>query len=273
MECREVLKVLNRLADESYACDWDNVGLLAGRMDKEIWRVTVALDADDRAVEEAVANDSDLLLTHHPLLFAPIKKITNESLAGRRLLRLLNHDICLVAMHTNFDIAPGGMGDLAADRLGLRSRSPLEVTGQGAEGPYGIGVVGQWGEGGISLEQLCARVKEAFDLEGVTVYGPNGGPAAGAGGSTCRISRIAVCPGSGKDEIGRALQAGAQVLITGDITYHYAIDAAAEGLVIIDAGHYGLEHIFIPFMTSYLKKQLPALSVSAVPVDNPCRYF
>ena len=55
MECREVLKVLNRLADESYACDWDNVGLLAGRMDKEIWRVTVALDADDRAVEEAVA--------------------------------------------------------------------------------------------------------------------------------------------------------------------------------------------------------------------------
>ena len=136
MECREILEVLNRMADVSYACGWDNVGQLARRRDKEIRRVTVALDADDRAVEEAVQGGSELLLTHHPLLFSPVKRITDESLAGRRLLTLLRRDMCLISMHTNFDAAPGGMADLAADRLGLTKRAPLEVTGEGKEGPY-----------------------------------------------------------------------------------------------------------------------------------------
>lgn len=264
MECREILEVLNRVADVSYACDWDNVGLLAGRMDKEIHRVTVALDADDRAVEEAIAGGSELLLTHHPLLFSPVKRITDESLAGRRLLKLLRRDLCLIAMHTNFDIAPGGMADLAADRLGLLNRTPLEVTGQGLEGPYGIGTVGTPRGGRIRVEKLCAQVKEAFELEAVQLYAPQ---------VTEPVTRIALCPGSGKDEIGYALAAGAQVLITGDITYHYAIDAVAEGLSIIDAGHYGLEHIFIPFMESYLKQQLPALSVDTVPIHHPVRFL
>lgn len=263
MECREILAVLNRVADVSYACDWDNVGLLAGRGDKEVHRVMVALDADDRAVEEAIADGSDLLLTHHPLLFSPVKRITDESLAGRRLLKLLRRDMCLIAMHTNFDIAPGCMADLAADRLGLLNRVPLEITGEGKEGPYGIGAVGAPREGSITLEKLCIRVKEAFGLERVALY---------AAETPRAVERIAICPGSGKDEIGYALQAGAQVLVTGDITYHYAIDAAAEGLAIIDAGHYGLEHIFIPFMESYLREQLPQLSVHTVPVKHPVRF-
>ena len=264
MECREVLEVLNRVCDLSYACDWDNVGLLAGRRDKEIFRVTVALDADDRAVEEAMANGSDLLLTHHPLIFSPMKRITDETLAGRRLIKLLRRDMCLISMHTNFDIAPGCMGDLAADRLGLTSRIPLEVTGEGAEGPYGIGVVGAPREGSLPVEKLCAQVKEAFGLDKVQLYAPE---------TMKDVTRIAVCPGSGKDAIGYALAAGAQVLITGDITYHYAIDAVAEGLAIIDAGHYGLEHIFIPFMERYLKEQLPQLSVDTVAVRQPNRYL
>ncbi len=264
MECREVLEVINRIADVSYACGWDNVGLLAGRRDKEVSRVTVALDADDRAVAEAIANGSDLLVTHHPLIFSPLKRITDETLAGRRLLALLRRDMCLISMHTNFDIAPGCMGDLAADRLGLLDRAPLEVTGEGLEGPYGIGVVGTPREGSLSVEKLCHQVKEAFELDGVQLYAPE---AMG------EVTRIAVCPGSGKDEISYAQAAGAQVLITGDMTYHYATDAVAEGLAIIDAGHYGLEHIFIPFMESYLKEQLPQLSVDTVEIRQPNRFL
>lgn len=264
MECREILEVLNRVADVSYACDWDNVGLLAGRTDKEVHRVTVALDADDRAVEEAICNGSELLLTHHPLLFSPVKRITDESLAGRRLLKLLRRDMCLISMHTNFDIAPGCMADLAADRLGLLNRTPLEITGEGREGPYGIGAVGTPSGGSVTLDKLCLQVKEAFGLPAVQLYAPQ---------TEEEIVRIAVCPGSGKDEIPLALAAGAQVLITGDITYHYGTDAAAEGLAIIDAGHYGLEHIFIPYMESYLKKQLPALSVDTVEIRQPVRFI
>lgn len=264
MTCREVLETINRLADVSYACDWDNVGLLAGRMEKEIHRITIALDADDRAVEEAIAGGSDLLLTHHPLLFSSIKRITDENGMGRRLLKLLSQDLCVISMHTNFDIAPGCMGDLAADRLGMIHRTPLEVTGEGLEGPYGIGAVGGIREGSLTLEELAKKVKEAFDLEAVQLYAPE---------HAMPVTRVAVCPGSGKDEIGYALAAGAQVLITGDITYHYAIDAVADGLAIIDAGHYGLEHIFIPFMESYLKKQLPAVEIQTVAIRQPNRFL
>lgn len=264
MECREILEVLNRMADVSYACGWDNVGLLAGRRDKEVHRVSVALDADDRAVEEAIQGGSELLLTHHPLLFSPIKRITDESPAGRRLLALLRRDMCLISMHTNFDIAPGGMADLAADRLGLIKRTPLEVTGQGPEGPYGIGITGDLPGGAMTLEKLCFLVKEAFGLQNVQLYAPTAPQEA---------VRVAVCPGSGKDAIPFALAAQAQVLVTGDITYHYGTDAAAEGLAVIDAGHYGLEHIFIPYMTAYLKKQLPALSVDTVQIRQPARFL
>lgn len=264
MECREILAVLNRVADVSYACDWDNVGLLAGRMDKEVHRVTVALDADERAIEEAIQSSSELLLTHHPLLFSPVKRITDESLTGRRLLRLLRRDMCLISMHTNFDIAPGGMADLAADRLGLMNRVPLEITGEGLEGPYGLGIVGTSAGGCVTLEKLCIQVKEAFGLASVQLYAPE---------TVREVTRVAVCPGSGKDAIAQALAAQAQVLITGDITYHYGMDAIAEGLAIIDAGHYGLEHIFIPYMESYLKKQLPALAVDAVAIRQPVRFL
>lgn len=264
MECREILEVLNRMADVSYACGWDNVGLLAGRRDKEIHRVTVALDADDRAVEEAVQGGSELLLTHHPLLFSPVKRITDESLAGRRLLTLLRRDMCLISMHTNFDAAPGGMADLAADRLGLTKRAPLEVTGEGKEGPYGLGAVGMLPGEPVLLEKLCLQVKEAFGLQSVQLYAPD---------TVREVSRVAVCPGSGRDAIAQAIAARAQALITGDITYHYGVDAAAEGLAVIDAGHYGLEHIFIPYMEAYLKKQLPALSVDTVKIRQPVRFI
>lgn len=264
MECREVLQVINKLCDVSYACDWDNVGLLVGRRDKEVFRVTVALDADDYAVQEAVVNGSDLLVTHHPLIFHPQKTITDETVIGRRLLQLIRHDICLISMHTNFDIAPGCMADLAADRLGLCSRTPLEVTGEGKEGPYGIGVVGTPKEGSLPIEKLCIQVKEAFGLDKVQLYAPE---------VPAEITGIAICPGSGADEIGLAMAAGAQAYITGDITYHFGIDAAAAGLSIIDAGHYGVEHIFIEFMQAYLKKQLPQLSVDAVRIKQPVRFI
>lgn len=264
MECREILEVINRLCDVSLAYDWDNVGLLVGRSNKEVFRVTVALDADDRAVDEAIANGSDLLVTHHPLIFHPQKTITDETVIGRRLLKLIRHDICLISMHTNFDVAPGCMADLAADRLGLCNRVPLETVGETKEGPFGLGCVGTPKEGSLTIEKLCIQVKNAFGLDRVCLYAPE---------VPAEVTKIAICPGSGADEIELAMKAGAQAYITGDITYHFGTDSAAAGLSIIDAGHYGIEHIFIEFMQSYLKQQLPQLSVDAVSIRQPIRYI
>ena len=109
MRCRELLKRLEELAPAEYACDWDNPGFLAGRADKEIHKVFVALDATDEAVDQAIEEKADLLLTHHPLIFKALKKVNDEDFVSRRILRMIQADLCYVAMHTNFDCAPEGM--------------------------------------------------------------------------------------------------------------------------------------------------------------------
>ncbi len=252
MRCGEWIVKLNELAPESCACEWDNPGLLAGRMDKEIGRVLVALDATDQVVELAVQERADLLLTHHPLIFRPIKRVNDRDITGRRLIRLIRHDICCYAMHTNFDAAPGCMADLAAARLRLLDGVPLQVMGEMGGEAYGIGKVGLLPEP-VTIRELAEQVKRAFDLPYVAVYGAR--QTAGP------VQRAAVCPGSGKGMAAEAKKAGAQVLITGDIGHHDGIDAAADGVAVIDAGHYGLEHIFVDFMAGYCAERIDGKAV------------
>lgn len=247
MRCRELMRRLEELAPPELACEWDNPGFLAGREEKEIKKVLVALDATDEVVKQAVSEQADMLITHHPLIFKPLKKVNDQNFISRRIVELIQADICYFAMHTNFDIAPGCMADLAAERLGMIPEGPLEVTGEVNGAPVGIGKIGSLLKC-LSVEELGLKVKEAFGLPFVTVYGTEQvmGP----------VSRIAVSPGSGGSMIGCGLEKKVQVLITGDIGHHDGIDAAANHMAVIDAGHYGLEHIFIPFMAEYLK-QIP----------------
>lgn len=247
IRCKELIKRLERLAPPELACEWDNPGFLAGRAEKEIHKIYIALDATDEAVDRAIGLGADLLLTHHPLIFRPLKQVNDQDFISRRILRLIQADVCYYAMHTNFDIAPGCMADLAADRLGLRSEGPLEVTGEVDGTAVGIGRIGLL-ERAMTVEQLARQVKEWFGLPFVTVYGMKQ--------VTEPVMRVAVSPGSGGSMIRHGIQAGAQVLVTGDIGHHEGIDAAACGMAVIDAGHYGLEHIFMPFMEEYLKQQL-----------------
>ncbi len=247
MRCSEIMERLRALAPESCACDWDNPGLLAGRHDKEVKRIYIALDATDTVVERAIEQKADMLITHHPLIFKAIKQVNDQNFITRRLIRLIQADISYFAMHTNFDSAPGCMADLAAARLGLLDCEPLELMGELAGEPYGIGKVGRL-KRPMELENLARRVKEKFGLPFVVVYGQNRVPDP--------VSRVAVCPGAGGSEIGRALESGAQVLVTGDIGHHQGIDSVAQRMAVIDAGHYGLEHIFVDYMADFLAEQL-----------------
>lgn len=245
MQCRELIEKLEKLAPVPYACDWDNPGLLVGRMDQEIKRVLVALDATDSVIDQAAEQQADLIVTHHPMIFKPLKKINDQDFISRRVLRLAAGGIGCYAMHTNFDIAPGCMADLAAERLGLQEGVPLEVTGEADGKLIGIGKIGILPEK-LTLGELAGQVKERFELPFVTVYGMDA--------VTEPVSRIAVSPGAGGSMIGAAVASGVQVLVTGDIGHHDGIDAAANRLAVIDAGHYGLEHIFIPFMKKYIQQ-------------------
>ena len=226
MKCSEIIEMLKELAPEGCACDWDNPGLLAGRSDKEVKKLYIALDATDQVVEAAINCGADMLLTHHPLIFKAIKQVNDQNFITRRLIKLIQADISYYAMHTNFDAAPGCMADLAGERLGLVQCSPLEALGELKGIPYGIGKVGKRREP-VTVRELASQVKEAFELPFVLVYGQEL--------LDMKVETLAVCPGAGGSEIEEALNAGAQVLITGDISHHQGIDSAARGMAVMDA--------------------------------------
>ena len=256
MECKKVIELLEKQSPKSYACDWDNVGLLVGREDKEIQKIYIALDATDEAIEEAIANGADMLLTHHPMIFKGMKRVTQEDFIGRRIIRLIQNDMVYYAMHTNFDVM--GMADLAADYLGISDTRVLEITSVSETGEEGIGRYGSLKKE-MTVREGCEEVKQAFSLENVKVFGD----------LERKVKTAAISPGSGKSVISNALQAGVDVLITGDIDHHEGIDAVAQNMTVIDAGHYGVEHIFIPYMEQYLKREAKELEIAVQPLTFP----
>jgi dinuclear metal center YbgI/SA1388 family protein len=243
MKCREVIHILEELAPTRYACSWDNVGLLLGRRDKEVKKLYLALDVTDEVLDEVIGGGYDMLITHHPILFRPVSRINDDDYLGRWMLRLLAQDISCYALHTNFDISPGCMGDLAAERLGLKAERPLEITVPDAEHPQGVGRIGTLEEE-VTVGELCEKVKKAFGLPFVTLYSANEDRPA---------KRIAISPGSGKGMTKIAEEAECDVLISGDFGHHDGMDAVAAGISVINAGHYGLEHIFMEFIEEFLR--------------------
>lgn len=260
MTCREIIALLQEQSPEEFACDWDNVGLLVGDFEQEINRIYIALDATDETIAEAVTENADLLLTHHPMIFRGLKKVNTQDFTGRRVVKLIQHNISCYAMHTNFDVK--GMAELAAERMGLTDCKVLDVTCQSGEGAEGIGRVGMLSEE-MTLEDCIRRVKQSFEVDTVKVFGD----------LTQKVRTAAVCPGSGKSVISHALHAGAQVLVTGDIDHHEGIDAADQGLAVIDAGHYGVEKLFIPYMVQYLRDRTEGIEVLGQPVKQPFCYI
>ena len=254
MLCRDIMKVIEATYPKHAALEWDNVGLLVGRTEKEVKKIYVALDATDAVIERAVASNVDMLITHHPLLFSPLKKITDEHFIGGRVVKLLQHDISYYAMHTNYDVC--GMADISAAILGLDGAETLEVTDK--ESMEGIGKVGDFSDP-MSLQSCGEFIKEKFQLDSVKVFGD----------LSSTVQRVAICPGSGKGMTELALEKNADVLVTGDIGHHEGIDAVAQGLAIIDAGHYGLEHIFIEDMANYLRKNIEGIVVETHEITHP----
>lgn len=248
MKCGGIIEKLETLSPKAYAEQWDNIGLLAGRRDKEVGTLYIALDATDDVIDDAVRVGADMLLTHHPLIFKKLSGVNTDDFIGRRIYTLIRNDISYYAMHTNFDVM--GMADAAADELGLKDRKVLNVTFEDEISKEGCGRVGHL-EKRMSLEELARLVKKNFKVPNVRVFGDLGDI----------VETAALMPGSGGSFIKDALRAGADVMITGDIDHHEGIDAVAQGLSVIDAGHYGIEKLFIPYMEEFITRELPKLRV------------
>lgn len=256
MEISDIISILEDMAPKQFAMEWDNSGLLIGRMEKQVKKILVAVDVDDDAVEQAMEQHADLIVSHHPLLFRAIKTITDQDFIGKRILKLLSHDIACYAIHTNYDVCR--MGTLAAERLRLTECSPLEITGEKDGQNVGIGIIGDLEEK-ISFEMLAERIRHQFGVEGLRCFGK---PET--------VKRVAVCPGSGSSVVEEAIKKHAEILVTGDIGHHTGIDANAQGLAVIDAGHYGLEHIFLDDIRHYLQNRIgKEISIVSMPEKWP----
>ena len=263
MRCDEILKKLEEEYPLSCAEDWDAPGLLVGRRNREVRKVLVALDATEETIREAIDKEADLLITHHPLLFHSIREVNDDTFIGRRILAMIEHEISYYAMHTNFDIL--GMAQLNEQQLDLQDAHVLETTQEIDGIVEGFGRVGMLPEP-MTLRETADYVRDRLQLGSVLCYGLE---EKDDEEEEPRIECLAVCSGSGKGMVGQALEAGAQILVTGDVDYHTAIDALAQGLFIIDAGHYGTEYGFIAFMTAKLKKLFPDLEVEAARIHHP----
>lgn len=248
MILRKLIEELELLAPPDYAMSWDNSGLLIGHADAQINSIYITLDASGEAVERAAAEGCGLVITHHPLIFTPIRRITDTDFIGKRLLQLAENRISLYSMHTNFDTSV--MGRIVADQIGQQIEGPLESVAEEDGQALGIGSVGNLLRP-QSLEELARQIKEAFSLPDVRFFGD----------PQKILSRAAVCPGSGKGMAEEALKAGCEVLITGDIDHHEGIDSVEKGLCIIDAGHHGLEHIFVDYMASWIAERHPEIRI------------
>ena len=259
---KNIYYYINSVAPYESQEEWDNSGHLVGDFRKEVKKVVMSLDCTKAVVNFAKDINADLVLAHHPLIFGGMKQINNRDFIGRRLLQLLGNDISYYAMHTNYDVCR--MAELAGNLLGLNDTEVLDVTGMriqpetGEEYPEGIGEIGSW-QKPVTLKECCDKVKKAYGVPQVKVFGD----------LAQQVSRIALCPGSGKSVITQSLAKKADVLITGDIGHHEGIDAVAQELAIIDAGHYGVEHIFIEDIKKYLQEAFPQTAVISAAIHHP----
>lgn len=256
MKVKKLTDFLESRYPAEMAENWDNVGLLVGDDEKEVRHVFLALDLTEKVLVEAAEAGADMIVTHHPMIFGGLKKINNHDFIGRKVISLIRQDIQYFAMHTNYDVM--GMAELSADYLKLRERRVLSVTRENGNEAEGFGRVGRLPER-MSLKDCGYFVKEAFSLTDIRIYGD----------PEKQVELAAVCTGSGKSMIPDVLKHGADVYITGDIDHHTGIDAAAQGLAVIDAGHYGTEYIFMEAVKQKISEAFPALKISCARTECP----
>lgn len=226
MKIYEVCSVLEKYAPLTLAEDYDNVGLLVGDKNADVTGIITTLDVDIRVAAEAVDRGANLIVSHHPIMFSPIKKITADTPEGRLLMFLMQNNIAVYAAHTNLDSTEGGLNDLIAGFLSLTNTIPLHKYESGG----GIGRVGTL-PSAITLGELADKVRDTFSLPFVRYTG-NAGRI---------ISRVALCSGGGGSLTDDAINSGADVYITGDLKYNAVRDAAEYGLSIIEVDHFSSE--------------------------------
>ena len=252
MTVKELYAALSEKIPASLSETWDNDGLsVCADPDKTVGRVLFALDLTDAVARYAAKTHADVIVTHHPLIFAPLSSLTTEEPIARRALYLARKGISALSFHTRLDRLSGGVNDTLASKLHLK-----DVTVLG-EGEVSLGRIGTL-PCAMSLTEFAERVKRALGVPFVTAHD-----------AKHPVFRVALVGGEGKDFISAAALAGADTYLSGRLGYHAMQDAPIN---LIEAGHYYTERAATEALLRIVKEAAPSLETE-IYTPNPLSVY
>ena len=253
MKVIDIYNFLDSIAPFNTALPFDNAGLLVGEGQKEVKKIGVILDVTPEAVDFAAQNGIDLIISHHPVIFNPLKRLQTDSVP----YLLAKYDIAVISAHTNLDAAKGGVNDALAKALELENIAPLAENDGGDFPPMGrTGTLKR----PMSDRDFAIFVAEKLSTKAKTVL------------SGKEIAKVALCGGAGEDFITPALKAGADALVTADVKHHNLLLAGSLGLCLIDAGHFETENVVVPILAEKLAA-FSATETVIIPQSPPAVWF
>jgi len=254
MNLVEIIKYFETKYPKELAYEWDNVGVQVGTLNIPANKILVTLDVTKEVVKEAIEKKVNLILSHHPLLFNPVDKIIFDTPRGWIIKNLIKHNITVYSAHTNYDTAEGGMNDEFARILNLKNVGLLDEID-------GIGRFGDIEE--VDTISFIKAVKSSLNLEIVKVVGR----------TDRMIKRVGISGGSGSKHMYQAKIRNCDIYLTGDLTYHTALDAEQLGITLLDIGHHA-EKIFVNAVVRELKDQFPEVEFIQSEINtNPYQNF
>jgi dinuclear metal center YbgI/SA1388 family protein len=261
MKVQDIATVLENWAPPQLAESYDNVGLLVGDPEREVKGALINLDMTEDVVEEAIARNCNMVIAHHPIWFAPLKRMVGQDYVSRTIISAIKHDIALYAIHTNLDNIREGVNRKICDLLGLQKVAFLQPKDE--EATAGSGMIG-WLPEPLPKQDFLQKVKDTFHCGGIRYADSE---ALGV------VHKVAVCGGSGSFLTRAALQQEADALVTADITYHKFFDNEKK-LLLLDIGHYESEQFTSNLILEFLSEKFPNFAfLLSETVTNPIKYF
>lgn len=247
-QVHQICDYLDQLAPRELAESWDNTGLLVGDPAAPVERVMTCLTITPESTVEAVESQAQLIVTHHPLPFRPLARITTESTAGHLLWQLIRAGIAVYSAHTRFDSTGSGINQQIGKRLGLQDLRPLApLVGQTA---VGAGRIGEFSTP-LTLRSFAGVLKSQFGLAALEV----------AGSLEAFVRRVAIACGSGGSLLEPACHAGCDTFLTGEANFHTALECRARGVILVLLGHYASERFAMEGLAAQLASAFPQLTV------------
>ena len=247
MTVRELYAFFEEKIPRALSCDWDNDGLMVCPDDqKEVRRVLVALDITAAVAEQAIREGYDLVVSHHPLIFHPLKAVAPGDAVANKVIRLLTSGVSAMSFHTRLDAVAGGVNDVLANAIGLKDVTPFGKDGEE------IGRIGNLAQP-MSLYEFAALVKSVTGAPQVRIS--DGGKP---------ISRVAVLGGGGAGESGAAAAAGADTYLTGDLRHDQLTEAPERGMNLVEGGHFFTENLVCNRIRELLLEADSTLTVDVV---------